>query len=66
MTLPATSKAIVQTGTRALELRELPLPKSISPDEGLLKLFFAMHLGNGFEMDLRDTNVKGLATAFEE
>ena len=38
MTVPATSKAIVQTGERTLELRELPVPQSVAPDEGLLKL----------------------------
>ena len=49
MTLPATSKAIVQTGKRALELRELPLPKSIAPDAGLLRLDACGICGSDYE-----------------
>jgi threonine dehydrogenase-like Zn-dependent dehydrogenase len=37
MSLPRTSRAIVQTGPRALELRELPLP-AIDADTALLRL----------------------------
>src|SRR3990170_7392315 len=36
--LPPTTKAVVQTGARALELRELPLPERIGPEEGLLRV----------------------------
>lgn len=49
MTLPATSKAIVQSGARALELRELPLPQSIAPDAGLLRLDACGICGSDYE-----------------
>ncbi len=49
MNLPATSRCIVQTGKRALELRTLPLPKSIAPDAGLLRLDACGICGSDYE-----------------
>ncbi|MCH7512036.1 MAG: alcohol dehydrogenase catalytic domain-containing protein, partial [Chloroflexi bacterium] len=49
MSLPATSRAIVQTGPRSLELRELPLPSSIGPEEGLLRVEACGICGSDYE-----------------
>ncbi len=49
MNLPETSRAIVQTGKRALELRTLPLPKSVAPDAGLLRLDACGICGSDYE-----------------
>ncbi len=49
MTLPSHSRCIVQTGERSLELRELPLPKSIAPDAGLLRLDACGICGSDYE-----------------
>src|SRR3990172_8057009 len=43
-----TSRAIVQTGPRALEMRELPLPE-IGPDDGLLKIEACGICGSDYE-----------------
>ena len=49
MSLPTTSRAIVQTGPRSLELRELPLPSSIGPEEGLLRVEACGICGSDYE-----------------
>ena len=49
MSLPKTSRCIVQTGPRALELRELPLPDRIGPDEALLKVDACGICGSDYE-----------------
>ncbi len=49
MSLPATSRCVVQTGPRSLELRELPLPDSIAPDEALLKVDACGICGSDYE-----------------
>ncbi len=48
-TLPTHSKAVVQTGARALELRELPFPERIGPDEGLLRVDACGICGSHYE-----------------
>ncbi len=49
MSLPATSRCVVQTGPRSLELRELPLPDTIAPDEALLKVDACGICGSDYE-----------------
>ena len=49
MSLPATSRCVVQTGPRSLELRELPLPDTIAPDEALLKVEACGICGSDYE-----------------
>ncbi|MGB2695926.1 MAG: zinc-binding dehydrogenase [Dehalococcoidia bacterium] len=46
---PTHTKAIVQTGARALELRELALPESIGPEEGLLRVDACGICGSDYE-----------------
>ena len=43
------TKAIVQTGARALELRELPVPERIGPEEGLLRVDACGICGSDYE-----------------
>ncbi len=47
--MSATSRAIVQTGPRGLELRELPLPERIGADEALLKVDACGICGSDYE-----------------
>ena len=49
MPLPSTSRAIVQTGPRALELRKLPLPDRIGPEEALLRIDACGICGSDYE-----------------
>jgi len=49
LALPPTSRCIVQTGARALELRELPLPDRVAPDEGLLRVEACGICGSDYE-----------------
>jgi threonine dehydrogenase-like Zn-dependent dehydrogenase len=44
-----TSRAIVQTGPRAFELRELPLPERIGPEEALLRVDACGICGSDYE-----------------
>src|SRR5512145_2141056 len=46
--MPATCRAIVQTGPRALEMRELPLPE-IGPDDALLRVEACGICGSDYE-----------------
>ncbi|MEX0785410.1 MAG: alcohol dehydrogenase catalytic domain-containing protein, partial [Dehalococcoidia bacterium] len=46
---PSHTRAIVQTGARALELRELPLPERIGPEEGLLRIDACGICGSDYE-----------------
>ena len=48
-TLPATTRAIVQTGPRALELRELPLPREIGDGAAILKVDACGICGSDYE-----------------
>jgi threonine dehydrogenase-like Zn-dependent dehydrogenase len=48
--MPAsTARAVVQTGARALELRELPLPERIGPEEALLRVDACGICGSDYE-----------------
>ena len=49
MSLPAKSRCIVQTGVRSLELRELPLPSRLGPDEALLRVEACGICGSDYE-----------------
>jgi len=49
MTLPTHTKAVVQTGPRALELREVALPERIGPEEGLLRVDACGICGSDYE-----------------
>ena len=49
MSLPSTSRCIVQTGPRALELREVALPERIGPEEALLKVDACGICGSDYE-----------------
>jgi len=49
MSLPSHTKAVVQTGARALELRELPLPDRVGPEEALLRVDACGICGSDFE-----------------
>ncbi len=49
MPLPKTARCVVQSGARSLELRELPLPARIGPDEGLLRLDACGICGSDYE-----------------
>jgi threonine dehydrogenase-like Zn-dependent dehydrogenase len=49
MTRSSTSHCVVQTGARALELRELPLPERIGPEEGLLRVDACGICGSDYE-----------------
>jgi threonine dehydrogenase-like Zn-dependent dehydrogenase len=47
--MPTISRSVVQTGPRALELRELPLPAKIGPEEGLLRVDACGICGSDYE-----------------
>src|SRR3972149_6756900 len=47
--VPTTSRCIVQTGPRALGLRDLPLPERIGPEEGLLRVDACGICGSHYE-----------------
>jgi threonine dehydrogenase-like Zn-dependent dehydrogenase len=49
LNLPSTSRCIVQIGARALELRELPLPERIGPEEALLRVDACGICGSDYE-----------------
>lgn len=49
VSLPSTCRAVVQTGPRALELRELPLPERIGPEEALLRVDACGICGSDYE-----------------
>ena len=47
--LPSNARCIVQTGPRRLELRELPLPERIGPEEALLRIDACGICGSDYE-----------------
>ena len=49
MSLPAKARCIVQTGARQLELRELPLPSILGPENALLRVDACGICGSDYE-----------------
>ena len=49
MSLPSKARCIVQTGARSLELRELPLPTRLGPEEALLRVEACGICGSDYE-----------------
>ncbi|MDP3766713.1 MAG: zinc-binding dehydrogenase [Dehalococcoidia bacterium] len=47
--LPPTTRAVVQTGARQLELRELPVPQDVGPEAALLKVEACGICGSDYE-----------------